>query len=153
VIRSAVVAATIAAGVLASGVAGAGPLPFDYSPTSGPVGTLITASGGPPTSECFGLIRIRLEQLNGDLITDNGTGQFNPSGSWTVQIDIPEGIGIQPGDYQLRVTCSDPDTSFGPVPFTVTEPAPPTEPGAPPVPAAVEPVPAQAVQAQPFFTG
>jgi hypothetical protein len=155
-IRSAVVAATIAAGVLASGVASAGPQPFDYSPTSGPVGTLITASGGPPTSECFGLIRIRLEQLNGDLAgpgTENGTGLFHPSGSWTVQIDIPEGIGIQPGDYQLRVTCSDPGTSFGPVPFTVTAPAPPTEPEAPAVPAAAEPVPAQPLVAPPVFTG
>jgi len=155
-IRSAVVAATIAAGVLLAGVAGAGPLPFDYSPTSGPVGTLITASGGPPTSECFGLIRIRLEQLNGDLAapgTENGTGLFHPSGSWTVQIDIPEGIGIQPGDYQLRVTCSDPDTSFGPVPFTVTEPAPPSVPAAPAAAAAAQPVPAQPLQAPPVFTG
>jgi len=156
-IRSAVVAATIAAGVLASGVAGAGPATFDYSPTSGPVGTLITASGGPPTSECPGLIRIRLEQLNGELAgpgTENGTGQFHPTGSWTVQIDIPEGIGIQPGDYQLRVTCSDPDTSFGPVPFTVTEaapvtePAPLTQPETPAVPPAAQPV-----AAQPVFTG
>ena len=148
-IRSAVVAATIAAGVLASGVAGAGPQPFDYSPTSGPVGTLITASGGPPTSECPGLIRIRFEQLNGELAapgSENGTGLFHPSGSWTVQIDVVE--GIQPGDYQLRVTCSDPDTSFGPVPFTVTGPAPPAVPETPAVPAAAQPVPAQ-----PAFTG
>jgi len=149
-IRRALVGAAIAAGVLASsGVAGAGPQPFDYSPTSGPVGTLITASGGPPTTECPGLIRIRFEQLNGELAvpgSENGTGLFHPTGSWTVQIDVVD--GIQPGDYQLRVTCSDPDTSFGPVPFTVTGPAPPTEPEVPGVPAAAEPVPAQ-----PRFTG
>ena len=82
-IRGAVVAATIVGSVLVAGVAAAGPLPFDYSPTSGPVGTLITASGGPPGSECNGLIRIRLEMLNGDLITDNGTGLFN-TGTWQV---------------------------------------------------------------------
>jgi hypothetical protein len=154
-IRKALVAAAIAAGVLASsGVAGAGPQPFDYSPTSGPVGTLITASGGPPTTACPGLIRIRFEQLNGELAapgSENGTGLFHPTGSWTVQIDVVD--GIRPGDYQLRVTCSDPDTSFGPVPFTVTEEAPPTVPETPTVPAAAQPVPAQPVEARPLFTG
>jgi hypothetical protein len=121
------------------------------TPFQRPPGNLSPPRAGHPQARAPRLIRIRLEMLNGDLITDNGTGLFHPTGSWQVQIDIPE--GVQPGDYQLRVTCSDPDTSFGPVTFTVTAPVPPTVPEVRPTPVAAEPVPAQPLVAPPVFTG
>jgi hypothetical protein len=135
---------------LTVGVAAAGgQVNLTIEPTSGPPGTVITAT----VDFCdSGSESMRLELLNpeGQVVAD--TGFFQPTGVTFVgqqgTITVPE--DSPPGTYTVRVTCNNqpPDLATDTAPFEVTgQPAPPAPPAAPEV------APAAPVIEAPVFTG
>lgn len=122
--RRTIVAATAALAALLvplAGAAGAGaPLPdFDYTPTSGPAGTVITASGdcsiflsaaGAPESlgdepdspaGIIASVEVQLSGPGGALAST--TEEVNTDGTWEAQLTVPD--GTEPGDYDLDAAC------------------------------------------------
>jgi hypothetical protein len=136
--------------IFTAGVAvGGGQVVLTIEPTSGPPGTVITAT----VQTCdSGSESMRLELINpsGQVVAD--TGFFQPTGVTFVgeqgTITVPE--GSPPGTYTVRVTCNNlpPDLATDTAPFEVTgQPASPA-PAAPP-----QPAPAEPVIEGPVFTG
>jgi len=171
----------VAGVVLATpGVASSGfDMTFEYSPTSGPPGTVISVSG----TDCFPSGEEFPSRVDVVLSTPGGegtvivSGTFTPNqetGAWSGTLTVP--AGTAPGPYDIQAFCYLLDESGGdlgtdavgppgppainnftytpnPGPFTVTAPAPTP---APPAPAGTDPVAPGApapVVAAPSFTG
>jgi hypothetical protein len=100
-----------------TGPAGAGPivLDFDYSPTSGPAGTVITASGNcydffakpaaladaPAGFLTSGTVTLELSDGTQTLASD--TVAMGDDGDWEAMVTVP--ANTPAGDYDLDATC------------------------------------------------
>ena len=139
-------AALAAVTLFIPGVAEAGPLPtgFTVAPPSGMVATAVTVTA--TWDSACPLIDSRLFLLPpvGDdtPISENGTAAI---GDTQVLLDITVGNIATPGTYRLRMTCGNPaaDGAEFFVDFPVVVPVEP-EP---------DPAAAEAVEAEPTFTG
>ena len=145
---------------LSSRVGAGGDATFEYSPTSGPPGTVIQVSGGDCGLNVLNEVVVVLSTPgeDGSVIASVTIPVMN-DGTWTGTLTVPD--GTPPGDYDLQAFCTnivqdngvgsqavDPPANVefiylpNPGPFAVT--------GAPSPPTTVPPVP---VEAAPAFTG
>ena len=172
--RAALLAVTGLAGtaVLGVGPVGAQEVPdppaltLSITPTSGPAGTRIIASGagcvgldGEPTFTSAGLFSVD-EPFVG--ITGNEDHVNDPGGSWSLDLGVvPEGLDPD-GQYEVRGWCTthSPDPGeentvgfYDEVPFDLTVDAGPVTPGMPGTPATPSAAPATPVPGDPDFTG
>jgi hypothetical protein len=95
---------------------------FDYSPQSGPPGTVISASGncsdflepvGAPAADGpSGLVgTVTVELRKGATALDTVTEPMNVDGTWAIDLTVPAGTAA--GDYDLAGECFFPLTAEG----------------------------------------
>jgi hypothetical protein len=118
-----------------AGTAGAGITHFfDYSPVSGPPGTVISANGdcsvflepvGAALAESDGpsglLGTVTVELRKGATVLDTVTEPMNSDGTWAIDVTVPDATPA--GDYDLAGECFLPLTAEG-RPSTVAADAP-----------------------------
>ena len=154
---------------LSGPVGGGESIPFQYSPTSGPPGTVIEASGDDCGLSALNEVVLVLSTPGEGSEIASATIPVTNEGDWSGTLTVPE--GTPPGDYDLQAFCTNkPPEGVGsqavdppanveftyqpdPGPFTVTgAPAPPpTTAPAPTAPASAAPAPV--VAGTPSFTG
>src|SRR6266545_2871069 len=126
---------------------GEAPVPFTFSPHSGPAGTVITASGSGCATEVDTRVEVVLSTQSGTVLATafsavipaNGQG-----GNWTVMITVP--AGTPAGTYDLQAFCEI-------APGGDSTDAPVTPPAVTPVPGPPAPTPAPPVAAAPRTAG
>jgi hypothetical protein len=93
---------------------------FDITPTSGPAGTRVTASGGGCQGESYGA-GIYIHDPSGQGVDGDGTST-QPDGTWRLEFAMGNYSG--PGKYTIRAVCMDASSKvvfeYAPRTFTVT---------------------------------
>jgi hypothetical protein len=119
-------------------------LPLDITPTSGPGGTVITASGADCARQQAFNAFVQVYFAQGDQVLNSSVHEVSDNGTWSQQIQVP-GDASPAATYSVFATCfvdagddTDRAAEYEAVPFAVSGP---------------EAAPAAAVAGDPSFTG
>ena len=120
------------------------PLPLDITPTSGPGGTVITASGADCARQQTFNAFVQVYLAQGGQVVNSGVHDVSDTGTWSQQIQVP-GDADPAATYSVFATCfvdlgddTDRVAEYEAVPFAVSGPAA---------------APASPVPGDPTFTG
>jgi len=119
-------------------------LPLDITPTSGPGGTVITASGTDCARQQAFNAFVQVYLAQGDQVVNSSVHDVSDNGTWSQQIQVP-GDADPAATYSVFATCfvdlgddTDRVAEYEAVPFAVSGPAA---------------APASPVPGDPTFTG